>query len=164
METGIRVGDIWSILEQVSDPEIPVLSVVDLGIVRDVKMSGDTAEIYITPTYNGCPAMNTIEMEIRAILEQNGIEAKVFTILSPPWTTDWLSEQGRHKLQAYGIAPPQDEQVSLSTLFGKPTDIRCPLCGSRHTELVSLFGSTACKSLYKCKDCLEPFDYFKCLK
>lgn len=160
----MRVGDVWSILEQVKDPEIPVLSVVDLGVVRDVKMTGDTAEIYITPTYNGCPAMNTIEMEIRAVMEENGIQAKVITVLSPPWTTDWLSEQGRHKLRAYGIAPPQDEQISLSTLFGKPTDIQCPLCGSHHTELVSLFGSTACKSLYKCKDCLEPFDYFKCLK
>lgn len=164
MEIKTRVSDIWTLLEQVHDPEIPVLSVVDLGIVRDVKMLGDTVEIYITPTYNGCPAMNMIEMEIKAMMEENGIEAKVITVLSPPWTTDWLSDKGRHKLRAYGIAPPQDEEISLSALFGKPADIQCPQCGSRNTELVSLFGSTACKSLYKCKDCLEPFDYFKCLK
>jgi ring-1,2-phenylacetyl-CoA epoxidase subunit PaaD len=164
METEVSIKDIWNLLELVHDPEIPVLSVVDLGVVRDVKTLDGEVEILITPTYSGCPAMNTIETDIRMVMSEHNIPAKVTLVLSPAWTTDWMSEKGKQKLKAYGIAPPQDEDVSLDTLFGKPHEIACPLCNSKNTELVSQFGSTACKSLYRCKDCLEPFDYFKCLK
>src|SRR5690606_22411374 len=118
----------------------------------------------ITPTYSGCPAMNAIEADIKILMSSHHIQAKVKLVLSPAWTTDWMSENGKSKLKAYGIAPPQDESLSINTLFGKPDKIECPLCESKNTELISQFGSTACKSLYKCKDCLEPFDYFKCLK
>ncbi len=164
METKVSLSDIWNILELVHDPEIPVLSVVDLGVVRDVIMNGEDVEILITPTYSGCPAMNMIESEIRMVMSEHRIPARVKLVLSPAWTTDWMSEKGKQKLKAYGIAPPQDEAISLNTLFGKTEQVVCPLCNSKHTELISQFGSTACKALYKCKDCLEPFDYFKCLK
>ncbi len=165
METQASVADIWKLLELVQDPEIPVLSVVDLGVVRDIQIvENGTYEILITPTYSGCPAMNMIEAEIRMLMSEHHIPATVRLVLSPAWTTDWMSEKGKQKLKAYGIAPPQDEGVSLNTLFGKPSKVACPLCNSTNTELVSQFGSTACKSLYKCKDCLEPFDYFKCLR
>lgn len=162
----IRQGTetIWSLLESVSDPEIPVLSIVDLGVVRDVRQQEGGWEIDITPTYSGCPAMNMIEAEIRLAMASEGFETKVNLVLSPAWTTDWMSENGKKKLKEYGIAPPEDESISINTLFGHPEGIECPHCGSRHTEMISQFGSTACKSLYKCKDCLEPFDYFKCLK
>jgi len=164
METKLSKKDIWNLLELVHDPEIPVLSVVDLGVVRDVIMGDEGVEILITPTYSGCPAMNMIETEIKILMSEHHVPAKVKLILSPAWTTDWMSEKGKQKLKAYGIAPPQDETISLNTLFGKPHQVICPLCNSHHTELISQFGSTACKSLYKCLDCLEPFDYFKCLK
>lgn len=155
---------IYEILETVSDPEIPVLSILDLGIVRDVKQdeaSGEL-EVVITPTYSGCPAMDFIEVNIRAALEEAGIaQAKITTVLSPAWTTDWLTESGKAKLKAYGIAPPVGSADKLS-LLGEKTEVECPRCGSTDTKLVSQFGSTACKSLYQCRDCLEPFDYFKC--
>lgn len=153
---------IWDLLESISDPEIPVLSIVDLGVVREVHDLDGKFRIDITPTYSGCPAMNMIEAEIRAVMAENGIEADVKLVLSPAWTTDWMSDNGKKKLRAYGIAPPQDEPITVNTLFGKPENIICPHCGGHHTEMVSQFGSTACKSLYKCLDCLEPFDYFKC--
>lgn len=153
---------IWDLLESISDPEIPVLSIVDLGVVREVHDSEGRYRIDITPTYSGCPAMNMIEAEIRAVMAENGIEADVKLVLSPAWTTDWMSENGKKKLREYGIAPPQDEPITVNALFGKPDKIICPHCGGNHTEMVSQFGSTACKSLYKCLDCLEPFDYFKC--
>jgi ring-1,2-phenylacetyl-CoA epoxidase subunit PaaD len=164
METKVSKSEIWQLLEQVKDPEIPVLSVVDLGVVRDVLIENEMVEIIITPTYSGCPAMNMIEAEIRMLMSAEGIPAKVKLVLSPAWTTDWMSEKGREKLRAYGIAPPQDQPLSIGALFGKAEQVPCPLCNSTHTELISQFGSTACKSLYRCKDCLEPFDYFKCLK
>lgn len=154
--------DIWTLLEQVKDPEIPVLSIVDLGVLREVKYKEDVFEISITPTYTGCPAMNVIEEEILALLERNNVPCRVHLILSPAWTTDWMTESGKQKLKAYGIAPPQEEGMSLDDLFGRPNQIECPLCNSTNTELISQFGSTACKSLYKCLDCKEPFDYFKC--
>jgi ring-1,2-phenylacetyl-CoA epoxidase subunit PaaD len=154
--------DIWSLLEQVKDPEIPVLSIVDLGVLREVKFKEGVFDISITPTYTGCPAMNVIEEEIKALLERNNVPCSVHLILSPAWTTDWMTESGKQKLKAYGIAPPQEEGISLNDLFGSPSNIVCPLCNSTHTELISQFGSTACKSLYKCLDCKEPFDYFKC--
>ncbi len=164
METRLIQQDIWQLLEQVHDPEIPVLSVIDLGIVRDIIPSGDGFEIVITPTYSGCPAMNTIETDIRLLMQEHGIPATVRLVLSPAWTTDWMSEKGKQKLKAYGIAPPENEDLSIHALFGKAGKVACPLCGSKNTEMISQFGSTACKALYKCKDCLEPFDYFKCLK
>lgn len=159
-----KTKGIWSLLEQVSDPEIPVLSIIDLGVVRDVRLNDGLVEVDITPTYSGCPAMNMIENEIKALLAENGLPSVVRLVLSPAWTTDWMSENGKKKLREYGIAPPQDETMSMNTLFGRPEAIVCPHCGGNHTELVSQFGSTACKALYKCKDCLEPFDYFKCHK
>ena len=153
---------IWEQLELVSDPEIPVLSIVDLGIVRNVTLLEGNCVITITPTYSGCPAMNVIQEEILTLLNPT-IETKVEMTLSPAWTTDWMSENGRNKLRAYGIAPPEHE-VDKSVLFAKPTIVPCPKCTSSHTKMISQFGSTACKAHYQCLDCLEPFDYFKCLK
>jgi ring-1,2-phenylacetyl-CoA epoxidase subunit PaaD len=153
---------IWELLEHVSDPEVPVLTIVDLGVVRSVSIAEGHCTVTITPTYSGCPAMQVIEQGIREIL--NGvIPVNIVTILSPAWTTDWLSESGRNKLREYGIAPPEHE-VDKSVLFAEPTIVPCPLCRSRNTKMVSQFGSTACKAHYQCNDCLEPFDYFKCLK
>lgn len=163
-ETSITEEQLWTWMEEVSDPEIPVLTVVDLGIVREIEVKGDAVTVRITPTYSGCPAMNEIEQNIRQKLTQEGLEnVKVETVLSPPWTTDWMTENGKKKLKEYGIAPPQGSSADKSVLFGKPREIQCPHCGSKNTEMVSQFGSTACKSLYKCKDCQEPFDYFKCI-
>ena len=161
MVTGEQV---WKWLYEVSDPEIPVLSIIDLGIVREVKVENDVCFVTITPTYSGCPAMKTIEDDIIAKLKLEGLEeVKVNLVLSPAWTTDWISEEGRKKLRAYGIAPPENE-VDKSVLFSEPPTVPCPLCSSRNTRMISLFGSTACKAQYQCNDCLEPFDYFKCLK
>jgi ring-1,2-phenylacetyl-CoA epoxidase subunit PaaD len=174
---------VWSILEQVCDPEVPVLSIVDLGIVREVSLYDTTkpgcdastssltppvpdrgVAITITPTYSGCPAMDVISMSIRMALLQNGFkEIKINTVLSPAWTTDWMTEAGKQKLKAYGIAPPNPKQTVCSPdAFQQEEAIQCPQCNSFHTHLVSRFGSTACKALYQCDDCKEPFDYFKC--
>ena len=153
---------IWKQLEQISDPEIPVLSIVDLGIVRTVSISDDSCIVTITPTYSGCPAMNVIQEDIIKLLSPT-VNTKVEMTLSPAWTTDWMSENGRNKLREYGIAPPEHE-VDKSVLFAKPTVVPCPKCTSSHTKMISQFGSTACKAHYQCLDCLEPFDYFKCLK
>jgi len=154
---------IWEILEEVTDPEIPVLTIIDLGIVRDVKINGEQVEVIITPTYSGCPAMNMIEVNIKAVLQEKGFHPiKVTTILSPAWTTDWLSEAGRKKLTKYGIAPPVKGSYDKNALFSAERVVPCPHCNSSNTNMISLFGSTACKSLYKCNSCLEPFDYFKC--
>jgi ring-1,2-phenylacetyl-CoA epoxidase subunit PaaD len=153
---------IWEHLEQISDPEIPVLSIVDLGIVRTVSISDDSCIVTITPTYSGCPAMNVIQEDIIKLLSPT-VNTKVEMTLSPAWTTDWMSENGRNKLREYGIAPPEHE-VDKSVLFAKPTVVPCPKCKSSHTKMISQFGSTACKAHYQCLDCLEPFDYFKCLK
>jgi len=153
-------------LETVTDPEIPVLTVADLGILRDVKLADDgRIEVVITPTYSGCPAMTMIEHNIVAALESAGFrDPKVTTVLFPPWTTDWLSEDGRRKLEDYGIAPPVEATSSKrALLFGQEEEIRCPRCKSAETERVSEFGSTPCKAHYRCRECLEPFDYFKCL-
>ena len=155
---------IWSILEEVNDPEVPVLSVIDLGIVRDVKIKEGEVEVIITPTYSGCPAMDMISMNIKlALIEQGYKKVKVTSILSPAWTTDWMSENGKEKLKAYGIAPPNPKQSVCDTkLFAEEEAIQCPHCNSYHTKRISEFGSTACKALYQCNDCKEPFDYFKC--
>ena len=156
--------ELWELLEQVKDPEVPVLSVVDLGIIRKVEKKSNGWLITITPTYSGCPAMRTIEKEIEALFVENEIPlSEIKTILSPAWTTDWISEQGRANLKAYGIAPPENE-LDKSVLFAKPTIVPCPKCDSKNTKMVSEFGSTACKAHYQCNDCFEPFDYFKCLR
>ena len=155
-------AQILEILENVSDPEIPVLSVIDLGVVRDVKI-GDTIEIIITPTYSGCPAMSVIATNIKFELLVNGFQNVTITeVLSPAWTTDWMTESGKNKLREYGIAPPVTKARMDKMLFENAPSVPCPQCGSSNTEQMSEFGSTACKSLFRCKDCLEPFDYFKC--
>jgi ring-1,2-phenylacetyl-CoA epoxidase subunit PaaD len=149
--------DVWMILESITDPEIPVLSILDLGIVRAVNMAADASiEVVITPTYTGCPAMDMIAMNIRlALAGYKNVTVK--TVLSPAWTTDWMTEAGKAKLQQYGIAPPKGKAGHI------PEDgVECPQCHSTHTKLLSEFGSTACKALYQCQDCKEPFDYFKC--
>ena len=156
--------EIYSWLEEVSDPEVPVLSIIDLGVVRNVSFENNAWLITLTPTYSGCPAVQTMEEEILLKLKERGLSTvKILTTLSPAWTTDWLSENGRKKLKAYGIAPPEDEQ-DKSLLFSSPTIVPCPVCNSKNTRLISQFGSTACKAHYQCSACKEPFDYFKCLK
>ncbi|MCY4315536.1 MAG: phenylacetate-CoA oxygenase subunit PaaJ [Roseovarius sp.] len=148
------VSEIWNWLEQVPDPEIPVISVVDLGIVRNMTWKGQTLEVALTPTYSGCPATSVIAMDVETALRDRGIDRIcIRSKLSPPWTTDWISEKGRKQLEEYGIAPPRQS--------GGPE--KCPLCGSKAVERVSQFGSTPCKAQWRCKSCLEPFDYFKCL-
>lgn len=187
----LDAGRVWALLEQVSDPEIPVISVVDLGIVRDVQVTGPSScAVTITPTYSGCPAMQVIADAVQDALREAGIgQVDIITRLSPAWTTDWMSDSGKAKLKGYGIAPPAQRVVDISGLRsgvrradappaapGTPEALRagiargavpapkvvCPHCGSSHTEITSQFGSTPCKSLYKCLDCREPFDYFKC--
>ncbi len=155
---------IWQILETVVDPEVPVLTITDLGIVREVKIIGDEVEVIITPTYSGCPAMDMIAMNIKMELLANGYRnIKVTSVLSPAWTTDWMSESGKQKLKEYGIAPPNPrQQVCNNELFAPAEVVQCPHCNSHHTHCISEFGSTACKALYQCDDCKEPFDYFKC--
>ncbi|HUP14215.1 MAG TPA: 1,2-phenylacetyl-CoA epoxidase subunit PaaD [Niastella sp.] len=165
----IVTKDIWSLLGEVPDPEVPVLSVIDLGIIRDIKLNKaggeDEIEVVITPTYSGCPAMDVIRMNIRMVLLEHGYKnVKVTTILSPAWTTDWISNAGKEKLKAYGIAPPNPKQQVCNTqLFAEDEAVQCPHCNSYNTRRISEFGSTACKSLFQCNDCHEPFDYFKCL-
>ncbi|HVS96190.1 MAG TPA: 1,2-phenylacetyl-CoA epoxidase subunit PaaD [Puia sp.] len=158
------VSNIWSILEKVEDPEIPVLSVIDLGIIRDVSVENGQPVIVLTPTYSGCPAMDMIRVRIRMALLQHGFTGvQIKTVLSPAWTTDWMSEKGKEKLQAFGIAPPLPLQtVCHPGMFHREEAIPCPRCNSYHTARISEFGSTACKALYRCEDCGEPFDYFKC--
>jgi len=163
------LSEIETLLDTLTDPEIPVLTLRDLGILREVRMS-DTGEVevLITPTYSGCPAMDAIALDIRLTLQAAGVPRVAVThVLQPAWTTDWMSDAGKEKLRAYGIAPP----VHLTTdthkrmdrlLFEADPQVPCPHCGSDDTECVSAFGSTACKSLYRCLSCKEPFDYFKC--
>lgn len=155
---------IWSILGRVVDPEVPVLTVLDLGIVREVKLHASEVEVIITPTYTGCPAMDMITMNIRLALAEQGYKhVKITSVLSPAWTTDWMTEAGKEKLKQYGIAPPNPkQQVCNDKLFAANEAVQCPHCNSYHTHRISEFGSTACKALYQCDDCKEPFDYFKC--
>jgi len=157
----ITTDKIWKLMEDVYDPEIPVLSVIDLGIIRDIQLNNDDVEVFITPTYSGCPAMDVISMNIRLALLENGFKKiKLTQQLSPAWTTDWMTENGKEKLKAYGIAPPVGK--SFDKKYLEELKVECPLCHSQNTKLISQFGSTACKALYQCNDCLEPFDYFKC--
>ncbi|WP_197088656.1 1,2-phenylacetyl-CoA epoxidase subunit PaaD [Rufibacter radiotolerans] len=157
---------IWKLLEEVTDPEIPVLSILDLGVLRKVQVQEDgKVVVTITPTYSGCPAMNTIATDIKIKLLSEGYkDVKVDLQLSPAWTTDWLTPEGKQKLEDYGIAPPVEPNGDIHALFGRDTVVRCPLCKSENTKLISQFSSTSCKAHYQCLDCLEPFDYFKCLK
>ncbi|MGV3652667.1 MAG: 1,2-phenylacetyl-CoA epoxidase subunit PaaD [Noviherbaspirillum sp.] len=161
-------AQVWDWLQQVPDPEVPVLSVVDLGIVRAVDLEqGERATecvVTITPTYSGCPAMGVIADEIGRVLRGQGLErVRVETRLSPAWTTDWMSEAGRKKLKGYGIAPPAQQAIDISGISrrNRAAPVACPHCGSANTVCLSAFGSTACKALYRCNACLEPFDYFK---
>lgn len=155
---------IWDYLEEVKDPEIPVLSVLDLGIVRSIDLNADGVLVTITPTYTGCPATYVIDKDIRSKLTEKGVDNfTIKTILSPPWTTDWISEEGRRKLKEYGIAPPEAPSSDKNLVSNQPKVVHCPRCNSTHTEMKSFFGSTPCKSLYVCNECKEPFDYFKCL-
>lgn len=171
----LSVEQIWAWLAEVPDPEIPVVSVVDLGIVREVALDGDDENgsacvVTITPTYSGCPAMTVIAEDVRAALQARGVErVRIATRLSPAWTTDWMSAAGKDALRGYGIAPPVQQVIDISALAKgvkrhaiRQPEVACPHCGSMHTRLTSQFGSTPCKALYQCLDCREPFDYFKC--
>ena len=152
----------WSAVACVTDPEIPVLTIADLGVLRDVSVEDGLVEVVITPTYSGCPAMNMIALDIEVALEKAGFHSpRVMTVLSPAWTTDWMSAEGRAKLRAYGIAPPVGK-AGRRALFGED-EVACPQCASADTARISEFGSTACKALYRCRACAEPFDYFKCI-
>ena len=152
------------ILDKVSDPEIPVLTILDMGVVRFAKLVDDVVQIKITPTYSGCPAMDVIADDIKAAFKKEGYNVNIDLVLTPAWTTDWISEEGRDALEKYGIAPPLEAEADKEALLGNKKIVKCTNCGSQNTNLVSQFGSTACKALFQCEDCHEPFDYFKCLK
>ncbi len=157
--------DIFKLLSQIPDPEIPVISIIDLGVIRDIQMTDESSiTLKITPTYSGCPAMKQIEDDVKKKLIKNGfVNITINTIFSPPWTTDWIPAEAKEKLRLYGIAPPENSTVDKNWLTGKHSVVKCPRCKSSSTKLISQFGSTACKALYQCQDCLEPFDYFKCI-
>jgi len=166
------IAEVWRWLSQVPDPEIPVISLTDLGIIRGVEWQGDTLVVTVTPTYSGCPATSMINLDIEKALRDRGVDKlRLDRRLSPPWTTAWISPQGRDRLRAYGIAPPVDGTAADGRLAGRIARlagtsnlvIACPRCGSTATERLSQFGSTPCKASYRCTDCLEPFDYFKCI-
>ncbi|MHA6344028.1 1,2-phenylacetyl-CoA epoxidase subunit PaaD [Roseivivax sp. CAU 1761] len=164
------LAEVRAWLDEVPDPEIPVISVTDLGMVRDLRWEGDTLVVAVTPTYSGCPALAVIDLDIARHLEARGIgKVRVERRLSPPWTTDWIGAEAREKLRAYGIAPPVDGTAAdgrlagrVARLSGGNLGVACPRCGSGETERVSQYGSTPCKAAWRCRDCLEPFDYFKC--
>jgi ring-1,2-phenylacetyl-CoA epoxidase subunit PaaD len=174
MDPALRpsIDEVWHWLAEVPDPEIPVISLTDLGIIRDVAWRDDTLVVTVTPTYSGCPATTIINLDIETALADKGLsKVKLERQLSPAWTTDWISAEGREKLKAYGIAPPIDGTAAdgvlmkrIDRLSGRSNlTIACPRCGSTNTEKISQFGSTPCKASYRCTDCLEPFDYFKCI-
>ena len=164
--TDARVNAAWAALAGVLDPEVPVVSIVELGIVRDVRADGDAIVVRLTPTYSGCPATAVIEADARAALAGAGLPmCRIETALAPPWTTDWMAPEARERLRAFGIAPPggaaRVDVAGISPLRRARVAVPCPRCGSHATALLSQFGSTACKALYRCLDCREPFDYFK---
>ena len=160
----IDEATVWRWLEEVKDPEVPVISVVELGIARGVEIdSSGLVTIDVTPTYSGCPATVIIEELIAAAIDSRGHKVRINRVISPPWTTDWISKDGREKLHAYGIAPPDSGGEGKGSLLGIDPKLECPRCDSNNTERISEFGSTACKALYRCRDCLEPFEYFKCI-
>ena len=155
---------LFDILETVSDPEIPVLSIVEMGVVRSAVFVNNLVEVEITPTYSGCPAMDVIGDDIKKVFQEKGFQTNIKLVLSPAWTTDWITPKGRAALEKYGIASPLSVEADKEALLGNKKIVKCPQCGSLNTKLVSQFGSTACKAFFQCEDCLEPFDYFKCLK
>lgn len=156
---GTKECDLWDLAATVFDPEVPVLTIADLGVLRSIRLEGDTAVVEITPTYSGCPAVEAIRADIRTVLAGDGVAARVDVVLSPAWTTDWMSDDGRRKLEAFGIAPPRPRGSDGAVTLG--LGIRCPQCGSLHTREISRFGSTSCKALWECRACGEPFDRFK---
>lgn len=158
-------GKIWDLLSKIPDPEIPVITIQELGVLRDIEVTKNKVIVTITPTYTGCPAMKLFEDEIISTLNSNGIEdVEIKMVYSPAWTTDWISDEAKQKLKDYGIAPPVAGSQDKGVLFeAGPKVVQCPKCNSKKTTLKSQFGSTACKALYTCDDCLEPFDYFKCI-
>ena len=155
---------ILDLLQQVTDPEIPVLTIQDMGIIREIELLEEgKVRVTITPTYSGCPAMDHIADDIRKTLTEAGFKPEVKLVLDPPWSSLWISEEGRKKMEAYGIAPPLEPTSDKKALLGQKRIVRCTHCGSTNTQMISQFGSTACKALFRCEDCLEPFDYFKCI-
>jgi ring-1,2-phenylacetyl-CoA epoxidase subunit PaaD len=156
--------ELVKILEEVSDPEIPVLSIMDMGVVRSAIIENNVVKVEITPTYSGCPAMDVIGDDIKKALQEAGYESEVDLILHPAWTTDWITPRGRKALEDYGIAAPLEAEADKDVLLNGKRIVKCTNCGSQNTRLVSQFGSTACKAQFQCDDCQEPFDYFKCLK
>ena len=156
--------ELLPILALVSDPEIPVLTVLDLGVIREAVEEDGVVRIKLTPTYSGCPAMDVIGEDLDKAFSEVGKKTEIELVLAPAWSTDWISEAGRQKMEAYGIAAPLEETADKEALLGNKKLVKCTNCGSTNTHLVSQFGSTACKALFKCDACLEPFDYFKCLK
>lgn len=155
---------ILKLLSEIPDPEIPVINISELGILRDVKLEDELCTVVITPTYTGCPAMKVIEDDIKIILKNAGIQnVKVDLVYSPAWTTDWISDEAKEKLRAYGIAPPEHTSHDKALITGKKRNLACPQCNSTNISMISQFGSTACKALYRCNDCKEAFDYFKCI-
>ncbi len=156
--TRVDLAELTAAIGGIPDPEVPVLTIGDLGILRSVEEGPESIVVTITPTYSGCPAMHHIEQEVNAVLAAHQVEGKVAMVFSPAWSTDWMTDVGRKKLEAYGIAPPRPVETSISITQDK---ISCPQCSSTNTQLISRFGSTACKSLRRCLDCLEPFDHFK---
>jgi len=162
-DENVIAKELIPLLAQVNDPEIPVMSLIDLGVVREAHLEGKVAKVTITPTYSGWPAMDVMGDDIRAVLREAGYEPEVKQVLAPAWTTDWITEKGRQALNDYGIVPPEDPTADKKALMGEKHILECPNCHSRHTKMVSQFGSTACKAHFKCLDCGEPFDYFKCL-
>ncbi len=160
----VQASHIHELLREVCDPEIPVLSIMDMGVVRKVEKIDNRWRITITPTYSGCPAMDVMAIDIKEKLENEGYPCDVILSLSPAWNTDWITEQGRKSLLDYGIVPPMDTDLDKSAILGGERVVPCPRCKSTDTKMISQFGSTACKALFQCESCLEPFDYFKCLK
>ena len=157
-------AEVLNALSEIPDPEIPVISIVELGVIREILVDGKSIEVKITPTYSGCPAMKQMEDDVKKKLFDLGFETiTIKTVYNPAWTTDWLSADAKLKLQEYGIAPPEESTGDKSFITGKTKSITCPRCKSVNTMMVSQFGSTACKALHKCNDCLEAFDYFKCI-
>lgn len=157
--------EIWNLLSEIPDPEIPVITIVELGVLRKVEIENNMVVVTITPTYSGCPAMKAFEDDIVSKLKENDIkDVQLKTVFSPAWTTEWMTEEAKRKLKEYGIAPPVSGSQDKGFLFESgPKEVECPKCNSKQTELVSQFSSTACKAMYKCTDCLEPFEYFKCI-
>lgn len=159
-----REERVMGLLASIPDPEIPVINIIELGIIRGVEFAGEQVEVTITPTYTGCPAMDMIESDIKKLLVEQGYKSPIVkTSISPAWTTDWITPEAREKLRDYGIAPPEHSSSDKRILMGEEVDVSCPHCKSDDTLLVSQFGSTPCKAQYKCNTCQEPFDYFKCI-